>query len=528
MAATSATGSRAPRPGSRPGARAPAGASPAASRSGAVAVLALTEPGTLARVVLITAALLLLYVAIVVCLRAAGVLVTDHSLHRLHVRQFALVVVAILAGSFVTGGGMVAIVAASTEQEQANPSDRGCNGYVELCALAVNQIVWPASHNAMASSAYDFFGAEHSINVPEQLNAGARFLMLDAYYGYDDRGLVRTNLAGAADRAALAEDVGPDAAAELDRLGALTGTADTSGAKKDVYFCHNLCELGAVPATQILGDVRDFLDRNLTDVVILDIEDYVTPADFRQALEDAGLWDRVWMPKTKGEWPSLVEMVKARGKAEQNPRRVIVMMEKHSTAAFKRLINTYEVSEETPYDVRSPSDLTCKPKRGKTGKSFFIMNHWIDPGGAPDPVRTTKTNSKATLTKRIQRCIGERGKVPNAIAVNFTSSGDLFATAARFNAAIARQTGVTRAMTETLQHVRAEGTRAERRANRNLVRLPKISAAKAHELLGRLADILPPAPGLPELVRGADPAEVQREAVATTTTTTPPESEPGD
>ena len=79
---------------------------------------------------------------------------------------------------------------------RANPTNQGCNGYVELCAFAVNQIVWPASHNAMASAAYDFLGAEHSITVPEQLNSGARFLMLDAYYGYDDDGLVRTNLAG--------------------------------------------------------------------------------------------------------------------------------------------------------------------------------------------------------------------------------------------------------------------------------------------------------------------------------------------
>ena len=44
---------------------------------------------------LVGAAVLLLYVAIVVCLRAAGVLVTDHTLHRLHVRELALVAVAV-------------------------------------------------------------------------------------------------------------------------------------------------------------------------------------------------------------------------------------------------------------------------------------------------------------------------------------------------------------------------------------------------------------------------------------------------
>ena len=42
---------------------------------------------------------------------------------------------------------------------------------------------------------------------------------------------------------------------ELDRLGALTGTADTSGKKQDVYFCHDFCELGAVKASDVLGEV---------------------------------------------------------------------------------------------------------------------------------------------------------------------------------------------------------------------------------------------------------------------------------
>ena len=73
---------------------------------------------------------------------------------------------------------------------------------------ADDQIVWPASHNAMSSSAYNFLGAEHTITIPEQLNAGARFLMLDVYYGYDDNGIVRTNLAGGIDRKELEKDAG--------------------------------------------------------------------------------------------------------------------------------------------------------------------------------------------------------------------------------------------------------------------------------------------------------------------------------
>ena len=43
----------------------------------------------------------------------------------------------------------------------------------------------------------------------------------------------------------------------------------------------------------MLGEIGDFLDRNLTEVVILDFEDYVQPKDLRQALDDAGLLPRL-------------------------------------------------------------------------------------------------------------------------------------------------------------------------------------------------------------------------------------------
>jgi hypothetical protein len=514
------------------------------------AVWLLTNPTDVASAAVVVVGVLVLYAAIVVCLRASGVLVTDHEIKRIHTREVALVLVAMIAGVALTASAAVAVVSSSTEQERANPTNQGCNGYIELCAFKVNQIVWPASHNAMASSAYDFLGAEHSITVPEQLNAGARFLMLDAYYGYDDGGLIRTNLAGGVDRKQLEADRGAKAVRELDRIGALTGAADTSGKKKDIYFCHSLCELGAVSANEVLGNVRDFLDRNLTDVVILDIEDYVKPQDFKQALIDADLFDRVWIPKKPGEWPTLRDMVVPKNtKAEQNPRRVIVMYEKHPSP-YKWLLNTYNVSEETNFSYSSAAKFDCAPKRGKTGKSFFIVNHWVDSGGAPDPVDAAKTNSEKTLTKRVQDCITTRGKLPNTIAVNFTTSGDLFSTVKMYNAAIARQSGVTQRIDDVVAYVRylrssttltkKERTELKRSLKdiRALRRLPHISARKARALLGPLADSLPPAPSLTELVKPDVPTKAELEALkaqdaaqqasgsGTTTTTAPPATTP--
>ena len=218
-----------------------------------------------------------------VCLRAGG-----HAAHRPHHPRTAR-----SAGWSACRGddarrhprlrrGVVAsVAAATTKAPKANAARTGCNGYFELCAQPFDQIVWPASHNAMSSSAYNFLGAEHTITIPEQLIGGARFLMLDVYYGYDDNGLVRTNLAGGVDRKQLEKERGKAAVDSLQRIGALTGTADTSGHKQELYFCHDLCELGAVKAVDVFREIDDYLDRNLTDFVVLDFEDYVQPKDLQ-------------------------------------------------------------------------------------------------------------------------------------------------------------------------------------------------------------------------------------------------------
>jgi NADH:ubiquinone oxidoreductase subunit 6 (subunit J) len=489
-----------------------------------VAFRAITDPASLSKLILLVFAVLVIYVGIVVCLRASGAMVTDHSIPKLHKRQIVAVFASMIVAIVFTATVAVGIVSNSTEQAKANPSDQGCNGYIELCALPINQMIWPASHNAMSSAAYDFFGAEHTITIPEQLNAGARFFMLDAYYGYDDNGLVRTNLAGGVNKSEVEKEHGADAVHELNRLGALTGAADISGKKQDVYFCHDFCELGAVKANDILANVRQFLETNLTDVVILDVEDYVQPKDLKKALIDADLFDRVYTPQKKnGRWPTLYEMVVPKKKnATENPRRLIVMSEKHPDV-YKWLLGTYNVSQETPFTFQKISDFNCKPNRGKTGKSFFIVNHWLRPDGPPDPVEAAQVNSSKVLTKRLSDCIAQRQALPTALAVDFTAIGDLYKTVNKFNAAIARQAGVTKQISLAIKQIRDNEklTPEQVREITDVHRLPKISAATTRKLLGSLTDKIKPAPKniLKQL---ADPTP----PTTTTTAEPPPTTEP--
>ncbi|HEY3723857.1 MAG TPA: hypothetical protein VGN59_10925 [Acidimicrobiia bacterium] len=484
----------------------------------------LTRPTQTARTLVELLAVLGLYVAVVICLRASGVLATDHSIPRLKKRQVAGVFGSMVVAAILTATVAVAAVAANTSAPSANPEQSGCNGYMELCPQPIDQLVWPASHNAMSSSAYNFLGAEHTITIPEQLNSGARFLMLDAYYGYDDNGIVRTNLAGGVDRKTLEKERGPDAVRALDRIGALTGTADTSGHKQDVYFCHDLCELGAVRASDVFSGVSDFLDRNLTAVVVLDLEDYVQPKDVRAALDDAGLGPRLLtLTPEQLHTKTLLDIVTPKKKQKDAPRRLIVVSEKHG-GVEKWLPKTYSLFQETPYTFTSVKDFTCAPNRGGKDKPLLLINHWLRPDGPPDPTAASNVNSRAVLTKRFKACIARRKRLPNAVAVDFTSIGDFNPTINRFNAAVAKVTGVSDSIDRVVafHRRRADLTQAQLNELKGLRRLPRISGADALNLLGPLAGQLVHPPQIDEFERdnGLQPPPVS------TTTTVPAAANP--
>ena len=128
--------------------------------------------------------------------------------------------------------------------------------------------------------------------------------------------------------------------------------------------------------------------------------------------------------------------------SDENPRRLIVMSEKHAGEA-PWLLGAYDVSQETPFTFSSISQFNCKPNRGGDDKSFFIVNHWLRPeraarsgGGGEGELEEGPHRATAELHRR-------RQQLPNAVAVDFTAVGDMYKTVNLFNAAVARQSGVT-------------------------------------------------------------------------------------
>ena len=467
-----------------------------------LAVLMMIWPLTLLRDVFFIAGIGVLYVGLVIGLRAAGFLVPGYPTPRVRKRQLGLVVTimgAILVG---TTAATAVVVVRTQPSGRANPSASGCNGFIGLCDERLNQIVWPASHNAMNSAAYNFYQAEQTLTVTDQLNAGVKVLLLDVYYGYQDHGIVRTNLAGGVDRSTLNADVGPEGVDELNRLGALTGALDTSGKKQDLYFCHDYCELGAVKAVSVLKEIKTYLDRNPTDVLMLDFEDYVQPADLEKALKQADLFDSIYtLPKT-GPLPTLLDMITPKSSDEKaNPRRLITTSERHPNEQ-PWLTGTYNLMQETPYTFTSISQFNCDPNRGLTSNPMLLVNHWLRASGPPDPVAANTVNSTATLTARMQQCIAARGTLPNILAVDFIAVGDLISVVNQFNGAIAQLTGVTQFWNDAIAGTRVDPNLSdvERQQAATSVRLPMMSDADARQLLGIVADRLQP----PDLAHDLD------------------------
>jgi hypothetical protein len=390
-----------------------------------------------------------------------------------------------LACIAVTTTATAVVVAKTNEASKPDPRADGCNGAVELCMQRLNQIVWAGTHNAMSSSVYNFFGAEHTLSIPEQLNQGARALLIDAYYGYPQGGIVRTNLAGGVSRAEIERDFGTEAAKELDRLGALTGTTDTSGKKQDVYLCHDLCELGAVKASDVFRQINDFLDRNLTDVIVLDVEDYVRPADLEKALRAGNLWRRIYTPDLTKPLPTLLDMVAPGPGQDQAERRVILTSERHP-GEVPWLVGSYQLMQESPYTFTDIKQFNCKPNRGNSTNPMLLVNHWLRPNGPPDPEAANKVNASQTLTDRLEQCIRVRKQLPNVLAIDFFAVGDIMKVVDNFNAAIANITGTAAFWDQRVASLQSNPdlSSVQRAALDQLQRLPTITNQQAQKLLG--------------------------------------------
>jgi hypothetical protein len=160
-------------------------------------------------------------------------------------------------------------------------------------------------------------------------------------------------------------------------------------------------------------------------VLVLVIEDYVSPEDLAAAFAESGLDELVYRGAAQAPWPTLREMVDSR-------QRVLVLTES-GRPGVPWIHPAFAVMQETPYHFKLPSDLSCSPNRGGTSGSLFLMNNWIDTTPDPKPSNAAIVNAYDALLARARQCETARGRRPTVLAVDFYRTGALFRVARALN-----------------------------------------------------------------------------------------------
>lgn len=329
---------------------------------------------------------------------------------------FAAVLLVIAAdAAFFAGGG-----ATST------PDGVGaCNGAAALCDRPLDEVVLPATHNSMSAPLRGWFASQQDRGIAGQLEDGIRGLLIDTHYADKlGNGRVRTSFAGPDELAAAVKQDGLststyEAALRLRERAGFRGT----GTRK-MYLCHTFCELGATPLANGLKDIHDFLVLHPEQVVVVINQDYVTPADFVKAVDDAGLTRYVFTPPTGSSWPTLRTMI-------DDDRRLLILAENHAGAAPWYQLGYRRLLQETPYSFTSAKQLTdakasCTDHRGPADAPLFLINNWVTTDPTPRPSNAQNVNAYTTLLDRVRACERMRKQVPNLIAVDFYRRGQLF------------------------------------------------------------------------------------------------------
>ena len=323
----------------------------------------------------------------------------------------------VLVGTVALGAAVIVVLIARNDDTRGEASEtKGCNGSEQLCDRTLDQVAFPATHNSMAAADYPgFLFPMHDSKIPKQLEDGVRGLLIDAYYGYPG-GRVYTDFERGPNTLhdQIEEELGPEFTAAADRV--RSDLARPEGESK-LYLCHGFCELGAVDMVEALTDVRDFVINNPNEVVLIVIEDYALPADIVDAFEKSGLADYAY-DGPLDPLPTLGELV-------ESDQRVIVMAENRAgKAPWYRL--AYDYFQETPFDFKTPAEMSCDRNRGSKRNPLFLINNWINTDPMARPSNAAEVNAHDFLLRRASECATERKLFPNLIAVDFYNEGDLF------------------------------------------------------------------------------------------------------
>ena len=255
------------------------------------------------------------------------------------------------------------------------PTFSQCNGFDFLCDQKYNEVAYLTTHNAYNSEEDGFLLPNQHFNITSQLNAGVRGLMIDVY--------------------------------EEDSI-------------LKVY--HGYSSLGSAPFTDVLAEIKSFLEDNPNEIVSLILESYTTAEAIGNDLTTVGLNDYLYAYDSTLSWPSLQTMI-------DNNERLVIFSESDEVDTARLWHHpVWNYAVETHYSNGSPADFSCDYNRGNPENDLFILNHFITNGlGVGDVDAADTINLNPYFIDRVLECQEAQNKFPNFVVIDFYELGDGFA-----------------------------------------------------------------------------------------------------
>ena len=328
-------------------------------------------------------------------------------------------------------GGMSFVRAVrAPDLDRRNIDEAGCNGFVDLCDRRVDEVAFAGTHNSMAASSEEgwVFGRQTG-GLLAQLSFGVRAFLARPALRRTDQGPRPYGLPHPGRAGALGQADGTQAAGGVGARHRLFGGAHPDDRR--VYLCHLYCELGATPARTAFQKLHDWLRVNPNEVIILVLEDHVEAEDAVDVLESSGLADRAYAWTAGSPAPTMRQLIETK-------KNVIVLAENHGGAVAHWYNAAYDtLLQDTPYGFESVEKMaepsSCALERGKRSAPLLLLNHWLDTGGLAPKSLADEANSTDVLLARAETCAQRRGQIPNIVAVDFYSEGDLRRVVNRLN-----------------------------------------------------------------------------------------------
>ncbi len=350
---------------------------------------------------------------------------------RADVRRRSLIRTAAIAVAGIAAVAIAVLIITSgpgpREGARASLAD-GCNGSPDLCDLRLNQVVFAGTHNSFsAADSRGWFITNQRHDIARQLDDGVRLLLLDPHWGVaDPQGRVRTDFeAEGRERNRVAKGLPPAVLAAAERLAGNLGVRTEGGGEREIFLCHTVCELGATKMADALADVREFLDQNPNEVVILFLEPYVPPADIAKVFDEAGLADRTAVLDRSAPLPTLGELIR-------RDERLIVFTERDADGTVPWYLDGFSYIQDTPLGATEVDQLTCKLNRGSASSPLLMLNHWADVF-PPRRAANEDFQTRKELLGRAHECARKRGLPVNLIAVDHYDIGELVPSIERLN-----------------------------------------------------------------------------------------------